>query len=708
MRFMHTVLKGLPRCMVYLDDVILHSRTEEEHLEDLHRVLERLQSCNLKISLNKCQFFQPEVKFLGFLVSGAGIRSNPERTKVIKTWPTPTGTKALMRFLGFCVFYHKFIRDLSLTAKPLYNLLKKDVPFDWSPAAQEAFEKLKTQIMEMPTLAYPNPNQPYDLHCDASNVGLGAALVQGGRPIAFASRTLAPAEENYHTTEKECLAVRWALDHFHPLVHGAKLTVHTDHAALKSILSTKAPNGRIARWIMELQSYQFDIVHKKGILNTDADALSRLEQQDSQDPAVFGPQELKAIQLADPEIKLLLKRGMVKPFAWKNELVTRQLEDKTYKPVIPRVIVPWILKKCHDDPISGHFGVARTLDKVKEVGWWFQMKQDVETWVKHCEACQRRKIRTDSTTPGMKPITPTYLGEIWASDVAVLVDSKKGNKYMLVFMEYLSKWIVTAALPSFDSDHVIQVLLYEVVLKFGVPTRLITDNGSNYISEAMKQVCQRLGIRRSLTSVEHPQTDGLVERINRTLKTSLATCADQDALNWDEYLPFVTFAYNTAKQESTKFSPFEVMFGRKPQLPLLPYTEDKLLYETEPWAVYLKNHIPLVHGKALENIKKAQLRQKRAYNKGSKVKYDYKAGDLVARKVLIKTGFPKERWSGPWVIIKASNPEATAFHIHVKGDPNNKSTANAKFMRPWFAQDERIALVSESPSGRGDGVTFRL
>ncbi|KAG0778165.1 hypothetical protein G6F21_013097 [Rhizopus arrhizus] len=316
---MHTVLKGLPRCMVYLDDAILHSRTEEEHLEDLHRVLERLQSCNLKISLNKCQFFQPEVKFLGFLVSGAGIRSNPERTKVIKTWPTPTGTKALMRFLGFCVFYHKFIRDLSLTAKPLYNLLKKDVPFDWSPAAQEAFEKLKTQIMEMPTLAYPNPNQPYDLHCDASNVGLGAALVQGGRPIAFASRTLAPAEENYHTTEKECLAVRWALDHFHPLVHGAKLTVHTDHAALKSILSTKAPNGRIARWIMELQSYQFDIVHKKGILNTDADALSRLEQQDSQDPAVFGPQELKAIQLADPEIKLLLKRGMVKPFAWKND-----------------------------------------------------------------------------------------------------------------------------------------------------------------------------------------------------------------------------------------------------------------------------------------------------------------------------------------------------------------------------------------------------
>ncbi|KAG0774893.1 hypothetical protein G6F62_012113 [Rhizopus arrhizus] len=262
------------------------------------------------------------------------------------------------------------------------------------------------------------------------------------------------------------------------------------------------------------------------------------------------------------------------------------------------------------------------------------MKQNVETWVKHCEACQRRKVRTDSTTPGMKPITTTYLGEIWASDVAVLVDSKKSNKHMLVFMKYLSKWIITAALPSFDFDHVIQVLLYEVVLKFGVPRRLITDNGSNYISEAMKQ-------------------------------------------------PFVTFAYNTAKQESAKFSPFEVKFGRKPQQPLLPSAEDKLRYETESWAVYLKNHIPLVHGKALENIKKAQLRQKRAYNKGSKVKYDYKAGDLVARKVLIKTGFPKERRSGPWVIIKASNPEEMAFHIHAKDDLNNKPTANAKFMRPW-------------------------
>lgn len=316
MRFMHTVLKGLPRCMVYLDDVILHSRSKEEHLEDLHRVLEqRLQSCNLKISMKKCQFFKHEVKFLEFLVSGNGIRSNPENTKVIKTWPVPTGTKALMRFLGFCVFYHKFIKDLSITAKPLYNLLKKDVSFRWTEQAQKAFDTLKQQVMDMPTLAHPNPDLAFDLHCDASNVGLGAALVQVGRPVGFASRTLTAAETNYHTTEKECLAVRWALDHFHPLVHGARLTIYTDHAALKSILSTKkTPKGRIARWIMELLLYTFDLIHKRGILNTDADALSRLAQQNSQDPAALNVTDFKQLQLADPEIKALLRGG------WRNPL----------------------------------------------------------------------------------------------------------------------------------------------------------------------------------------------------------------------------------------------------------------------------------------------------------------------------------------------------------------------------------------------------
>ncbi|KAG1046854.1 hypothetical protein G6F43_010677 [Rhizopus delemar] len=288
-------------------------------------------------------------------------------------------------------------------------------------------------------------------------------------------------------------------------------------------------------------------------------------------------------------------------------------------------------------------------------------------------------------------ILPSKLGEIWAADIAILPLSRKGNRYLLVIMEYLSKWVFTAALPSFDSDHVAQVLLFEVVLKIGLPERLITDNGANFISDAMKSVCQRLGIKRSLTSVESPQTDGLVERMNRTLKVSLAMVVNNEPQIWDEYLQFVTFAYNTAKQASSGYSPFNVLYGREVILPLNNELRiNPKTYETEPWVNYLNKYIPILHGKAITNIKRAQEAQKKFYDKGTTIKRDYKVGDLIARKNLEKSSFPKERWTGPWVITKTNNTDGTSWKIIKKGDPYQyETTANIRHMRPWFPQDQQ-------------------
>ncbi|EIE88431.1 hypothetical protein RO3G_13142 [Rhizopus delemar RA 99-880] len=174
-------------------------------------------------------------------VSSNGIRSDPAKIQAIKDWPIPTTVKALQRFLGFCAFYHRFIKNLSQTAAPMYALLRKDTPFVWSKEADQAFAKLKDIIMTLPTLAYPDPHKPYDVHTDASTFGLGAIIVQDGRPVAFASRTLTPAEKNYTTTEQEALCVVYALDHFYPYLYGAVFTIYTDHAALKCILSKKEP-----------------------------------------------------------------------------------------------------------------------------------------------------------------------------------------------------------------------------------------------------------------------------------------------------------------------------------------------------------------------------------------------------------------------------------------------------------------------------------
>lgn len=172
-----------------------------------------------------------------------------------------------MRFLGFCAFYHRLLKDLSSTARPLYKLFRKGEEFKWLSEANEAFKSLKSQIINLPILAYPDPALPYDRQCNASNYGLGTVLVQADRLVAFASRTLIAAEQNYHITEKECLAIIWSLDYFYPHVYGADFNIHTDHAALKSVLPTKLPNGRIAWWIIALQPYHFSIVYKNGALS---------------------------------------------------------------------------------------------------------------------------------------------------------------------------------------------------------------------------------------------------------------------------------------------------------------------------------------------------------------------------------------------------------------------------------------------------------
>lgn len=258
-------------------------------------------------------------------------------------------------------------------------------------------------------------------------------------------------------------------------------------------------------------------------------------------------------------------------------------------------------------------------------------------------------------------------------------------------MEYLTKWAVTVALPSMDSSHVAQVLLFEVFLKFGIVRRLITDNGSNFVSDALKTVCKRLNIARSLTSIEHPQTDGLVERYNRTLKEGLAIYVEEDPLTWDEYLPFVTFAYNTSKHASTGYSPFKLMYGRDADIPLATEIKDlqPKTYESEQWLTYLNTHLPALHSDAINKIKKAQEYQKKFYDKAGPVVYKYKVGDLVKRRNLEKLSFPKKRWSGPWIMVKPNNHEETSWLIQRQGTtgPMDRTTCNVRHLRPWNSRD---------------------
>ncbi|GBC33494.1 enzymatic polyprotein, putative [Rhizophagus irregularis DAOM 181602=DAOM 197198] len=268
--------------IVYLDDIMIYSKNFEEHVEHIDKVLNKLKKNNLIVKLKKCKFGERNIEFLGHIVGRDGLKPDAKKVEKIKEIKIPETVTQVRSFLGLCSYYRRFIKNFAKIAKPLYHLVKKDVPFEWTEKQQEAFEELKIRLMEKPVLDHPNFEKEFILITDASGEGLGAVLSQKNEEnkefvIAYASRSLVGAEKNYAITELECLAIFWGIKYFHKFLAGRKFMVITDHAALKGLMNAKVPTGRRARWVMELQQYDFEVIHRSGKENKNADALSRLE-----------------------------------------------------------------------------------------------------------------------------------------------------------------------------------------------------------------------------------------------------------------------------------------------------------------------------------------------------------------------------------------------------------------------------------------------
>ena len=280
-RLMECVLRSLNRriALIYLDDVLVYSRTFRDHLDHLRLVFDRFREAGLKLKPKKCHFGQKSVKFLGHVISKDGVQPDPDKIKAIKEYPVPRRVKDVRAFLGLANYYRKFVRDFSKIAGPLHDLTKKALKFRWTDECQAAFERLKSALIQAPILGYPDFTLPFDLYVDASDEALGMVLgqVQNGREvvISYSGRKLLPAEKNYSVTEREALAVVAGIKYFQPYVYGRRFTVHTDHNAVRWLMGIKEPTGRLARWAVLLQQYDFNIVHRSGKSNGNADALSR-------------------------------------------------------------------------------------------------------------------------------------------------------------------------------------------------------------------------------------------------------------------------------------------------------------------------------------------------------------------------------------------------------------------------------------------------
>ena len=279
-RLMERVVSGLQwETLVYLDDVIVYGRTIMEEINRLREVLQRFRKAGLKLKPGKCHLFRQAVKYLGHVVSPEGISTDQDKVESVKSWPIPTDVRGVRSFLGLASYYRRFIRGFADIACPLHSLTEKARVFHWSEECQEAFETLKSHLQEAPILAYPEPEGDFILDTDASGVGIGAVLsqVQGGveRVIAYASRTLSKPERNYCVTRRELLAIIVYLKHFRQYLYGQKITVPTDHAALRWLVTFKNPEGQVARWLEVLGQYNYEIIHRPGKKHGNAEGLSR-------------------------------------------------------------------------------------------------------------------------------------------------------------------------------------------------------------------------------------------------------------------------------------------------------------------------------------------------------------------------------------------------------------------------------------------------
>ncbi|CAK9834654.1 Retrovirus-related Pol polyprotein from transposon 17.6 [Anthophora retusa] len=280
-RLMDQVLTGLQgtELFVYLDDIVVYSSSLREHEIKVKKLLSRLREHGLTLQTNKCQFLRKEVTYLGHVVSADGVKPDPRNLQAVKEFPVPKSQKNIQQFLGLTGYYRRFIQDYSVKAKPLIKLLGKGIRFNWTQEQQKSFEQLRNELCTQPILQYPDFNRPFIITTDASDFAVGAVLSQGeiGRdlPIAYASRSLNKAERNYSATEKECLAMVYAVQYFRPYVFGRKFTLVTDHRPLVWLHSVKDPTSRLVKWKLKLLEYEYDVKHKPGKINMNADALSR-------------------------------------------------------------------------------------------------------------------------------------------------------------------------------------------------------------------------------------------------------------------------------------------------------------------------------------------------------------------------------------------------------------------------------------------------
>ncbi|GJW26772.1 reverse transcriptase domain-containing protein [Tanacetum coccineum] len=632
---------------------------------------------------------------LGHKISKSGIEVDRAKVDVIAKLPHPTTVKGVRSFLGHAGFYRRFIQDFSKIARPMTHLLEKETPFVFSKDCIDAFETLKKKLTEAPILVVPDWNLPFELMCDASDFAIGAVLGQRKmkhfQPIHYASKTMTEAQIHYTTTEKEMLAVVYAFEKFRPYLVLSKSIVYTDHSALKYLMNKQDAKPRLLR----LENPHKDVLENKDINeNFPLETLGVISSGSTPwfaDFANFHAGNFIIKGMTTQQKKKFFKD--VKHYFWDDPYLFRICADQIIRRCVHGQEANDILKACHEGPTGGHHSANLTARKVFDAGFfWPTIYRDAHTMIKSCDTCQRQgKISQRDEMP-QNAIQVCEIFDVWGIDFMGPFPSSRGNKYILVAVDYLSKWVEAKALPTNDARVVVK-FLKSLFARFGTPRAIISDRGTHFCNDQFAKVMSKYGVTHRLATAYHPQTSGQVEVSNRGLKHILERTVEENRASWSDKLDDAFWAFRTSFKTPIGCTPYKLLYGKSCHLPIelehIAYWALKHanfdLKTTGDHRKLKLNKLNELRDQAYENSLIYKERTKKLHD--SKIKNCiFNVGDRVLlfnSRLKIFSEKLKTRWSGPFTITKVFPYET--IELSQPDGPNFK--VNGHRMKHYFGED---------------------
>ena len=672
-KLMHLLLGDLTFVVIFIDDLVIFTSSFEEHMRALKIIFYRIRKAKLKLNGKKCKWLCKRIEYLGYIIEDNFIRMSKDKVDKIVNRIAPKSVKDVQTYMGLINYYRKFIKDFAGITSCITDLLKKGTVFSWSDECNASFNNLKRILTSTPILRLPDYNKPYIMDVDSSNVAVGAVLSQlddEGKEYAvyFASRTLKKAELNYTISEKECLAVVFGLLKFRTYIFGREFKVRTDHIALKWLMTIDTPISRLCRWSIFIQSFgDFVIEYRPGKQHGNADCLSR---------EVAAPKELSVMSFQTMESNSKDK--------YKNKALMYYVKNKDHLNDLPRskynnienealhyvvdqygiwyksdsngikyLLVPEIkLRKdiIERNHLLGHYLTQTTYDRIIVKYYWHDIKKDIKLFINNCGACQRNELSKVFNHPAKAITAKRVFSSIRLDYIHGLPTSDRGNSCILNIVDAVSSWFELYALPNKEAVNSVDCLR-DWCCRYGTPDEILSDRGNEFTANLVKEFCERVGIEKLVTAAYNPRTNGKVERLNGTIVRSLRKHCENNTHDWEKWLSYIMMAYRSRINSTTKFSPYELVFGSVMNtfdpIPLNDNNTEDICNR----AIELKTLVETTRPTAQQNIEKSQIRQKITQDKRVNVRKE--ALEINTKVMILNDGIiPKltNRYKGYYTI----------------------------------------------------------